>query len=53
VRGQHLDNKQFVRITDEQKPEILKFIDESDQYQFEDWAIIGETNVEKRVNSAS
>lgn len=43
---QHFDNKQFVRITDEQMPEILKFIDESDQYQFEDWAIIGETKGE-------
>jgi hypothetical protein len=43
---QHFDNKQFVRITDEQMPEILKFIDESDQFQFDDWAIIGETKGE-------
>merc|ERR1711879_11762 len=48
---QHFENKQFVRITDEQMPEILKFIDESDRYQFEDWAIIGETKGEEDEES--
>jgi hypothetical protein len=41
---QHFDNERFVRIKEDEMPQILQFLDENDQ--FSDWAIIGETRGE-------
>lgn len=48
---QHFDNKKFIRIRDEEMPELLKFVDESADYEFDDWAIIGETRADEDQDS--
>jgi len=44
---QHFQNEKFIRISEKQVPEMLKFLDESDDFQFDDWAIIGEVRAEE------